>query len=44
MDMNLSKLQEIVEGWGACGAAVHAIARGQTWLSDWATKVLIINL
>ena len=38
MDMNLSKLQEIVkdiEGWHA---AVHGVAKSQTQLSDWTTK------
>ena len=31
-DMNLSKLQEIVED-----TAVHGIAKSQTWLSNWTT-------
>ena len=38
MDMNLSKLQEIVkdrEGWRAL---VHGVAKNQTWRSDWRTS------
>ena len=34
MDMNLSKLQEIVEDRGAWLAAVHRVAKSQTLLSD----------
>ena len=34
MDMNLSKLQEIVKDSGAWCAAVHGIAKSQTQLSD----------
>ena len=34
MDMNLSKLQEIVEDRGACSAAVHGVTKNQTRLSD----------
>ena len=37
MDMSLSQLQETVknrEGWHA---AVHGVAKSQTWLSDWTT-------
>ena len=30
MDMNLSKLQEIVKDGGACHAVVHGIAKSQT--------------
>ena len=35
MDMNLSKLQEVVEGRGVLGAAVHGVTKSQTQLSDW---------
>ena len=42
MDMNLSKLQAIVEDRGAWLAAVHGVTKRQTWHSNWtATKVLI---
>ena len=34
MDMNLSKLQEIVEDRGAWPAAAHGIAKSQTGLRD----------
>ena len=36
MDMNLSKLQEIVKDWKAWRAAVHWVARSWTRLLDWA--------
>ena len=34
MVMRLSKLQEMVEDREACHAAVHGVAKSQTWLSD----------
>ena len=34
MDMNLSKLQKMVEGRGAWCAAVHGVAKSQTRHSD----------
>ena len=35
MDMNLSKLQELVKVREAWHAAVHEVAKSWTWLSDW---------
>ena len=40
MDMNLSKLQEMVKDREDWCAAVHAVAKIRTWLSDWTTTVL----
>ena len=34
MDMNLSKLQQIVEDRGDCHAAVHEVTKSQTQLSN----------
>ena len=35
MDMSLSKLPEILKDREACHAAIHGIAKSQTWLSNW---------
>ena len=42
MDMNLSKLQEIVKDREAWSAAVHGITKSQTWVSDWTTATTAV--
>ena len=44
MDMNLSKLQEIIENIGAWCVAVHGVAKSRTWLSEWTTAHVIVGL
>ena len=41
MDMNLGKLQGMVRDREPWHAAVHGVAKSQTWLSDWATSNIL---
>ena len=37
MDMSVNKLREVVKDREAWHAAIHGIAKSQTWLNDWTT-------
>ena len=41
MDINLSKLQEIMEATGPWYATVHGVAKSHTWHSNWTTTMYI---
>ena len=43
MDMNLSKLRELVMGREAWRAVIHGVAKSRTWLSNW-TELNIISV
>ena len=43
IEMNLSKLQEIVEDRGAWCAAVHGVTKNQTWLRDRTTTYVYLT-
>ena len=42
MDMNLSKLQEMVRDRKTGRAAVHGVAKSQTQLGDWTTTFYLL--
>ena len=43
LDMSLSKLWEMVKDREVWHAAVHGVAKNQTWLSDWTTTRTLLT-
>ena len=43
MDMNLSKIWEIVKDREAWSAAVQGVTKSQTWLSNWTTTITVFT-
>ena len=43
-DVNLSKLWETVEGWGACHTTVHGVTKSWTWFSDWTITITVFKI
>ena len=44
MDMQLAKFQETVRDREAWHVVVHGVAKSWTWLSDWTTKICMLDL
>ena len=44
MDMNLSKLWEMVKDREALRAAIHEVTKSRIWLSDWTTTLCLASV